>query len=205
MYKKGKPTHIMGWIKNEMPGDVWVSEGRGKPSRLASPRAQPLFVNHWTSYFDGRWSKKIGIDRIRDFTVKMFQASEADFGFLTTSSDFDAKHYVVTEQEGTKSIGYEGLDLEHGIPGLYWVTIFGPQLASWLGTEALASGPGLAEQFSHGAILLQFGKTQDGCRSPDVLDEQRQVIERLGALRFFNIRSLDRRLDAPKWERMPLQ
>jgi len=200
MYKKGKPTNILGWIKNEMPGEVWVSEGPGKPSRLAPRRAQPIFVNNWTSYFDGTWSKKIGIEKVRKFSVEMFRASESEFGFLTTSSDLDAKNYLITEQEFTKSVGYEGLDPEHGMPGLYWITIFGPRLVSWLGAEALTSGPGLAEQLESGAILLQFGESPDDCRSSKVLDEQRRTIERLGEMKFFDIRFPNRKLESPNWD-----
>ena len=169
MYKKGRPAYISGWIRNEMPGEVWVSEGPGKPSRLISRRAQPVFVNTWTSYFDGRWSKKLGMEKLRKFAVEMFLASGSEFGFLATSSDLDAKNYLITDQGLTRSMTYEGLDQEHGIPGLYWITIFGPLLVSWLRAEALGPGAGFVQQLDRGGVLLQFGEIPDDCRSPEVL------------------------------------
>lgn len=197
MYKKGKPAHILGWISNRVPGEVWVSEGTGKPAHRVENRQTPRFINTWTMYFDGRWAKKTGIEQIRQLALELFRISESEFGFLTTLEDLDSKNYLITQMGAGRSMRYEGKDPEFGIPGLYWMTFFGPQLARTLSLDKLNQHPVSVQKLPRNAAFLQFGDTPDTCQNETTLSEQREIIEILGVEMFFDIRTPERALVSP--------
>src|SRR5207302_10975879 len=104
------------------------AEGLDVPSHLAPLRRRPVFVNLWTTYFDGRWTKKAGVEKLKELALEMLHVSNAEFGFLTTLTDLDAKNYLVTQEGACRCMSYEGKDPEYGIPRLYWLNTFGPRL-----------------------------------------------------------------------------
>ncbi len=59
-YQKGRPIHVSG--------AMWNLD-RGLDSRFPSP----LFANYWTVHFDGKWAKKVGIEKIEGFVSEMFR------------------------------------------------------------------------------------------------------------------------------------
>lgn len=194
MYRHNLPTKFSGVIWN-----------RSRPKLHNNAVAKfppPLFLNYWTAAFHPSTVKKVGVPKLQSFAVAMFEAAEADFGFLTSSADFDAKnHEVRLLPTGAQSMKYVGLDPDKGIPGLYWMNLFSSTLEQWLRLDESLPDVTDLKHLRNGARVLQFGDVPDDCESLEIVDQQKRMVERLGASKFFDIRHPDRPLEAPKWGR----
>ncbi|MDA0207482.1 MAG: hypothetical protein O3A53_07370 [Acidobacteria bacterium] len=200
MYRTGKPMRSRGVIWNHTHPVPVGKDDSGKPYRF--PHPERIFLNYWTSSFDGEWIRKTGIGKVQSFVTEMFQAAGADFGLLTSHADLDAKNYLVLHRGKTISKRYRGLDPALGVPGLYWMNLFSPRLAQWLGLERLPGELDIIKRFSSDGVLLQFGESPEECRSPEILHRQQRSIDLLGQQRFFDIHRPDRELEHPDWPPM---
>jgi hypothetical protein len=131
--------------------------------------------------------------------LEIFRVTGSDFAFLTSAIDRNAKN-----QPG-KNCSYKGLNLEHGVPGLYWINLFSDEYANWLGLHELPKELAVLKDLAGGGISLKFCESPEDCRSLEVLQKQRVAIEWLGPQRFFDIRFPDRKLAVPDWNHLPLQ
>jgi hypothetical protein len=183
-YRKGRPIHVSGQIWN-----LTHSPNARFPS--------PLFTNYWTGQFDGKWSNRVGIEKVEDFVLEMFRVTDSDFGFLTSEIDLNAKN------QPAKNCSYKGLDPANGVPGLYWINLFSDEYAKWLGLRELPQEVAVLKKLAGGGVSLKFCESPDDCRSLAVLQRQQVAIEWLGPQRFFDIRFPDRKLDAPRWDHAP--
>jgi len=184
-YRKGRPTHVSGQMWN----------------LTHSPTARfpsPLFTNYWTGQFDGKWAKKVGIEKIEHFVLEMFRVTGSDFAFLTSEIDEKAKN------QPAKNCSYKGLDPATGVPGLYWINVFSAEYAEWLGLRELPRELAVQKELA-GGVSLKFCESPDDCSNVEVLQKQRSAVEWLGPQRFFDIRSPDRKLDVPNWANFPLR
>ena len=185
-YQKGRPIHIAGQMWN-----LTHSPAARFPS--------PVFANYWTAQFDGKWANRVGIEKIQEFVLEMFRVTGADFGFLTSEIDQNAKN-----QPG-KNCSYKGLDPAAGVPGLYWINLFSDSYADWLGLRELPRELALREKLAGGGLSLKFCNSAEDCRSLEVLQKQRTAIEWLGPQRFFDIRFPERKPEVPNWGNLPAQ
>jgi hypothetical protein len=181
---KGRPTHVSGQMWNHT-----------RPPTARFPA--PLFTNYWTGQFDGNWAKRVGIEQIEGFVLKMFRVTGSDFGLLTIEVDVNAKN------RPANSFSYKGLDPATGVPGLYWINLFSDEYATWLGLRELPKELAALKELAGGGVSLRFCESHEDCRSLEVLQKQRAAIDWLGPPRFFDIRFPDRKLDVPSWDRLP--
>lgn len=184
-YRKGRPIQVQG--------EIW---NRTLPPTSRFP--SPLFANYWTGRFEGKWADRVGLQRVQKCVQQMFQASGADFGFLTTEVDKKAKN------TNAGSYSYQGMNLEEGVPGLYWFNLFSNGLAQWLGVDPFPRELAETTCSDESGMSIMFGASPGRCRDIDVLQKQRAAIEWLGSERFFDIRSPGRKLHSPNWERIPV-
>lgn len=184
-YRKGRPAYVTGemWNLTHPP-----------TARFPSPQ----FTNYWTGQFDGNWAKRIGIEKIEDFVLEMFRVTASDFGFLTSEIDLKAKN------RPANSYSYAGMDLETGIPGLYWINLFSDELARWLGLSSFPQQLAALKSLPCSGVSLKFCDSPDDCRSLETLGKQRAAIDWLGPERFFDIRFPDRKAVTPDWAHLPL-
>jgi len=89
--------------------------------------------NYRTGRFDGKYALRVGVDKIERFVCEMFRVTGADCGLLTTGADLDAKN------KDASSYSYQGMRLDSGIPGLYWINLFSDGFAGWLGLGGVSS------------------------------------------------------------------
>jgi len=129
--------------------------------------------------------------------LEMFRVTGSDFAFLTSAIDRNAKN-----QPG-KNCSYKGLNLEHGVPGLYWINLLSDQYAEWLGLREFPKELAALKKLAGGGVSLKFCESPDDCRSFEVLQRQQVAIEWLGRQKFFDIRFPDRKLDVPNWDHAP--
>jgi len=184
-YKSGRPVHASG--------QMWNLD-RGPDFRFR----QPLFTNYWTAQFDGRWARKIGVDKIEEFVLGMFHLTGSDFGLFTTEVDLKAKNTA------PPIVSFMGLDPEQGVPGLYWINLFSDEYAKWLGLRQLSRELAVLDELPGGGVKLKFCELPPECRSLEVLQKQRSAIEWLGPQRFFDHRFPDRKQEVPDWTSLPL-
>lgn len=182
-YRKGNPVLASG--------EIW---NLTHPPTARFP--SPLFSNYWTGRFDAKWAAEIGLEMIEDFVSEMFQVTHSDFGLLTPEVDLEAKN------SNAKSHSYQGLKLETGVPGLYWINFFSQELADWLGIENLPNELATKRALPRRGVSLKFSQSPEQSRSHETLDKQKAIIECLGPGKFFDIQSPERTLDAPNWNRI---
>ena len=180
-YQKGRPIHVSG--------QMWNLD-RGPDSRFPSP----LFANYWTGQFDGKWARKVGVEKVEDFVSKMFRVTASDFGFLTSEIDLRAKNTA------SPIVSYKGLDPATGVPGLYWINLFSDEYANWLGLKELPQELATVKRLVGSGVLLKFCESPEDCRSLEVLQKQRAAIEWLGPQRFFDVHHPDRKAETPDWD-----
>lgn len=185
LYQKGRPKYLSGamWNLTRSPNARFP----------AGP-----FTNYWTGEFDGKWAYGVGIEKVEDFLAEMFRTTGSDFGLLTTEVDLRAKN------RPANSYSYAGMDLETGVPGFYWINLFGAEYAGWLGLDHFPTELAALMHLSNGAVSLKFCDSPDQCRNLEVLEKQRIAIEWLGSEKFFDIHFPDRRAVTPEWDRLPL-
>jgi hypothetical protein len=180
-YRKGRPAHVTG--------EMW--------NLTHSPAARfpsPLFTNYWTGDIDGKWAHRVGLEKVEDFLTEMFRVTASDFSLLTTEVDLKAKNRPVD------SYSYKGLNLEIGVPGLYWINFFSDEYADWLGLRDLPIELAVLKKLGTGGVSLKFCESPEDCRSLEVLQKQRTAIDWLGSQRFFDVRFPDRKLEVPNWD-----
>jgi hypothetical protein len=183
-YRKGSPTHVSGEIWNLI-----------HPPTARFP--SPLFVNYWTGRFDGKWAARIGLENIEEFVSDMFRVTGSDFGLLTTEEDLKAKN------TNAMSYSYQGLKLEAGVPGLYWMNFFSDGFATWLGLNDLPKELATSNVLTGGGVSLEFCQSSERCRDIETLQKQKAAIQWIGPEKFFDIRFPDRELNAPNWDQIP--
>jgi len=186
LYQKGRPIQARGamWNLSRSPGARFP----------AGP-----FTNYWTGQFDGKWANRVGIAKVEAFLAEMFRVTGADFGLLTTEVDLRAKN------RPANSYSYAGMDLETGVPGLYWINFFSAELAGWLGISDFSERLASLRRLDGGSVSLKFCDSPDDCRSLETLGKQRAAIEWLGPRKFFDVRFPDRTAETPDWHHLPLR
>jgi hypothetical protein len=197
MFRKGKPPRISGEITNALLRELWTTDDAGNRIPWPTRIPEPMFTCRWKIYFDRFWAKKTGLGALKMFAIEMFKMSESEYGFLTTEEDCKAKNYLVIRNGLTVFREYIGLDPEKGIPGLYWINLFGPRMAQWLGVGQLAVGDGTVERIATGAVLLQFGESPDASRGLEMAARQQAAIKILGEQKFFHIGQPGRAVQRP--------
>jgi hypothetical protein len=182
-YRKGRPAYVAGemWNLTHSPGARFPS---------------PLFTNYWTGRFDGKWANKVGMEKVEAFLAEMFCVTRSDFALLTSEIDFCAKN-----QPG-KNCSSKGMDLELGVPGLYWLNLFSDEYADWLSLRELPKALAVQALLPAGGVSLKFCDSPEECRDIEVLQKQRTAIEWLGPQKFFDIRFPDRKQEVPKWGKL---
>jgi hypothetical protein len=197
-FKSSKPFKTEGFISNRHYPPMWTKERPNGPLIPLKPKhPEPRFINSWTMWIDSAALRKLGVDLLTSFMVQMFMSSQAEYGFLTSEGDHEAKNFLVKQlPSGATSSKFVGTDPEWGVPGLYWLNLFGPKYAAWLGTR-IDSVPGVVKPIEGGGISLEFGASPEEAEAEAVLMHEREAIQILGSEKFFDIRQPERQPISP--------
>jgi hypothetical protein len=201
-FKKTKPLRIEGWIRNEHFAPMWTREHKGGPLIPVTPKfPEPKFLTTWTVWFDAKVAKNPGAETLSEFFVQMSQVAKAEYGYLATESDRRKKNLLIVSTESPTTKGefmtvenVIGDDPSKGVPGLYWLNLFGPEYSRWLGPK-LKSIPGMVENLRDESTLVRFCSSPEECESEDVLVRQRESINLLGEHKFFSVDSPTREVE----------
>lgn len=197
-FKRNHSIRLLGYIKNELLAKIWTRESRRGPKVEYLPNAlDPAFCTTWVVWIDAVVTKREPYGLLKNFLIEVFKVSKADYGFLTPEDDHKAKNYLVTAvDENTTSSEFVGDNLEKGLPGLYWMNLFGNLYVEWFGKGKFKRIKCHEAQFlDDSGVFLQFGASPEECMSAYVLQRQQEAIELLNPNAFFDITRPERKLE----------
>ncbi len=197
-FRRDMSPSVEGYISNLRRRQIRVRDSQNAPWVDLAPRfPEPIFRTRWVVRLGSEVTEKPGARVLRAFLIRMFLASRSEYGFLTTDEDHLKKNFQVT-LEGDSTLEHNvGTDPANGVPGLYWINLFGPTYSAWLGTEKLTLSPGRHESLAGGSSVLQFGESPETCSSPEILLQQRDVRKALGEEKFSNVENAGRYVKSP--------
>ena len=197
-FRKSKPPRIEGYISNLRFREIRTSDSKKGPWIPVKSRfPEPAFLTRWVVWLDAAAATRLGTAVLKRFLIKMFRVSMSEYGFLTTEEDHRKKNFKVTVEGASTVECYVGTDPAMGVPGIYWMNLFGPTYAAWLGKEKLERATGIHESLPEGSLFVQFGGVPETCSSPEIVRQQRDVIAALGEEKFFNIDDPERYIQTP--------
>jgi hypothetical protein len=139
----------------------------------------------WDFYLSCKFFRtKDSVEKFIQFVVAISKRFPVIYGWAAPQDDWKAKHWLI---EGT-SESKLGTTLEEGLPGMYWITIFGPQLVEHFGRARLEGLP-VSRIIDLGAagLLVQVREMPSEPELAERLREDRKIAEALGGEYFFDI------------------
>jgi hypothetical protein len=122
------------------------------------------------------------------FLIRHF---EPVFGFVSTEEDDRDKHFITFVDIGGQTEMYVGQDVGETLPGVYWVTYFGPWAVEKIGKDRFAELKADKAESIDGGYLVQAYKTASEAQSSLAREAETQIINQLGKQRFFNKASVN--------------
>ena len=185
--------------------ETWVAEGmslylrrRSKPKSLIAiewfrrekgldPRLFPWAVGVVLNRSAG---DDLALEQLR-FLIHWFEPA---FGSITREDDEREKHFLTFQDIGGETemyIGQDILEKEQTLPGLYWVTYFGPWAVEKIGKERFAGLKAERVESIAGGYLVRAYNSSSEIGSRHAREVETQLINRLGKPHFFDKASVD--------------
>lgn len=117
------------------------------------------------------------------FLIEHFEPA---FGFLSTYDDYRDKHFATFEDRIGTVEQYVGLDVGDTLPGIYWVTYFGPWAVAKVGGTRLASLKAYQVQPLNGGYLVLACSSIQEVGSLPTIEAERLIANHLGKNHFFD-------------------
>lgn len=112
------------------------------------------------------------------------------FGVGCTRAEHDAKHLTIRELSGGGSaegaVGFSNAEFQKYLPGIYWLTVFGPELATELDFSGLVRLPVTLTTLANGGRALMLDEPLAPDDIPARLELEAQIADVLGARYFFD-------------------
>lgn len=92
----------------------------------------------WNFWWDVKAMTNKKKERWLDWVFRLCRDLPVYYGFGCSVEEFDAKHTSVESVPGghsTGSVGAAAKDFYNFLPGLYWLTVFGPELVDHFGSK----------------------------------------------------------------------
>jgi hypothetical protein len=184
-------------------GAVRLSVDTGVSLMLARVSKPKFLVDiHWRREkgLDSRpfpWSCTVWLDfsagderalNLFRFLIRRF---EPVFGFVSTEEDDRDKHFINFDDIGGQKEMYVGQDVDETLPGVYWVTYFGPGAVEKIGGERFADLKAEKVESIDGGYLVQAYCSPSKAGSSLAREAETRIMNRLGKLHFFNKASVD--------------
>jgi len=116
----------------------------------------------------------------------MIRQLEPVFGFVSTEEDHRDKHFIIFDDIGGTAEMYVGQDVAETLPGVYWVTYFGPWAVEKIGKERIADLKAEKVELIDSGYLVQAYNSSSETRSPLAKHAETQIINQLGKQHFFD-------------------
>lgn len=197
-FRRATPS-LEGHISNLLQPEILVREEGATLYKSLPPVTPPVFGSRWRLQFGSDFSGPLVPDFIKKLLCDVAHLAHADYGFVALDEDHRKKHFQSIRKDRSLVQQYIGNNPEHGIPGLYWLNFFGRLYVEYFTEEKLSAVARHAAVFSLAGegIGLQFGRSPEESLSPDMLEQQRIVVDILGENAFFDIHQPERVPDVP--------
>lgn len=147
----------------------------------------------WYFWVDLKAMKGEKGERWLDWFLRLCGELPPLFGSGCSEEEYEAKHYVVTEHAGggssTGAVGISTAEFWKYLPGIYWLTVFGPELVETFGAAKLRALPGTeARDLEGGQVALRLTEPVEPADMEQRLGREAQLADALGAQYFFDRR-----------------
>jgi hypothetical protein len=176
---------------------AWISSGMGLLLRRRSrpkfevsiewfrkeeskdPRLFPWSCTVWMS-------KTAGDNLVLELFQFLLKSFEPAFGHATTYEDYRQKHFISFEDRNEIVEKYVGTEIGETLPGVYWVTYFGPWAVDKIGKSRFAKLKAeKVESIDAGYLVQPYSKASEAGNSL-ARKAETQIINQLGKEHFFN-------------------
>ena len=129
----------------------------------------------------------------RHFVERMVACMPVRYGSAWTDEEYEAKN-MVNDETGVYAIG---ADVNHEIPGLYWLNYFGGPYVELIGRERLLSAPAYEVKPVGDGVLIALDASAESWQNEAYVEREQAVIAHLGKQYFFSRHDPDRQTIAP--------
>ncbi|MCX7682629.1 MAG: hypothetical protein N2508_11825 [Anaerolineae bacterium] len=145
--------------------------------------------NRITGSVDERYFKTMDhITQFLSFVRHIYLWGPMVHGYICHTNDWNAKNYfgVPTRVASGKMVSTGGLDLQEGLPGIYWANFFGPLYVNFFGREKFLTAPAYhKEELPDGGLLLLTAPSPLDYGRPEVRALEEAIMNHLGRDAFF--------------------
>ena len=136
--KPAAPIKLLSGAPDFGGGGVMLKGSKFKFLVWITWEAAPEAVSTWHMWLSEKFFERAErLEEFVGFITKLCGRFPILFGGACPEVDWDAKHWV--NIKGTGSLVKAGAALDKCLPGVYWLTIFGPQLVEHFGREKIES------------------------------------------------------------------
>jgi hypothetical protein len=178
-----EPGRLLAGAPGDHAGAILLKGARHR--FLAVVSWNRLKVLPWSFYLSCKFFEKAGsVEKFVVFVSAIVERFPIVYGWAAPEEDWDAKHW---RQDGLSKVK-SGTTLEEGLPGIYWMTIFGPTLVDHFGRERLKSLPvHRVVDLGAAGIMILIRKSPSDTELPERLRQDHEIMEILGLEYFFDI------------------
>lgn len=182
---------------------MWITEGMGLLLRRRGSSFGYLATIDWwrrDKTLDKRlfpWScniylrRKAGDEVAYEFFKFLIKWFDPAFGYLSTNEQIDEKHFITFEDVTGQTEQYEGLDLGKTLPGLYWITYFGPWAITRIGEDRFQNLEAeKIERVCEGNLVVAYPSSKE-IGNPVASDIEKRIVNKLGRRYFFDKSKID--------------
>jgi hypothetical protein len=117
------------------------------------------------------------------FLIRYFEPA---FGHISTYDDRRAKHFITYEDRVGQAEQYVGMDVGETLPGVYWVTYFGPWSVKKVGEDRFATLKAYKVEPINSGYLVYAYSTVKEAGSSAAQEAENQIMNHLGRANFFD-------------------
>lgn len=197
-YGSGEPVrHALSAETLDKAIGTWLSQGRGLMLRRKSKPRYLMDFDWWTrteKSLDSRpfpWGCTVWLNASakQEQAVQLFrfliEQIRPAFGSITSEQDSKAKHFFQTKTATEIIERFRGLDIGDTLPGVYWMTYFGPWAIEKVGDRSRYHDLDSTEEFTDGILLRSFADFEQ-CGTPEALSREAMIRQKLGVQHFFD-------------------
>jgi hypothetical protein len=171
--------------------DLLISDNAQKNINLDGTLFSSIIQTELIFWIDNNIIQSQSAKGLKTLLIRLSFILESDFSFITSMKDFDSKNHLEIDLGNTSIEAYIGETIEKtGIPGLYWINVFGKEYVNWFGKEKFKKIDCSIQELKKGYILLQYCEEPSECQKKSTLIKQQKTKEILGEHAFFNLSKL---------------
>lgn len=122
--------------------------------------------------------------------LRLIDAMPVLFGGGYSMTEYDAKHVFVEQHPGGGSsegaLGVSHAEFQKYLPGIYWLTVFGPELVATLDFSGLSQLPVTLTELPQGARVLRIDEPLVPADMTKRMELEARIADVLGAHYFFD-------------------